>query len=43
MSTMKLTEADKKMFLERGHTESDFWQIEEAFKKSKTKAEPRWI
>ena len=36
---MKLTAADKKMLLEWGHPERDFPQIEEAFKKSKTKYE----
>ena len=38
-SSMKLTTTDKKMLLEWGHPESDFRQIEEAFKKSKTKYE----
>lgn len=34
---MKLTSADMALLLEWGHPESDFQQIEEAFKKSKTK------
>lgn len=36
---MELTEKDKAMLREWGHPESDFRQIEEAFKKSKTKYE----
>ena len=34
---IKLTSADKALLLDWGHSESDFPQIEEAFKKSKTK------
>ena len=36
---MKLTNTDKALLLEWGHPESDFQQIEEAFKKTKTKYE----
>lgn len=33
---MKLTNEDKSLLLDWGHTEKDFDQIEEAFQKSKT-------
>lgn len=36
---MKLTRTDKELLLSWGHPESDLPQIEEAFKKSKTKYE----